>query len=133
MPASSFDLDLPIGLTSPIENGIAFYQNGKHFDVNYNEVDFPGGNIIARYVKPTSPAAKAKAKSTRPRASDLPQPAPVEETESTEDAVDLEAWAEGTAKYPFFSIRAAVLRQYDKQPENAQEAREIILGNAEEA
>jgi hypothetical protein len=131
MPASSFDPDAPHGTVTPHEYGAAYYQNGRHFDVNYNEIEWGTGRIIATYAKPEI-KVKAKVKQTKPRASDtafkgmsFDKPP---EAEPEAQAIDLEAWAEGKAKHPWFSVKAEIMKQFDREPENSTEGRKIVLG-----
>lgn len=59
MDYPKFNPKAPHGTSSPIENGCVFYQNGQHYDANYNCVDFQTGKILQRAnPEPVKPVAK---------------------------------------------------------------------------
>lgn len=107
MKYPKFDPDRPYGETSPIENGCVYWQNGHHYDINYNCVDFRNGKVLQRHQEEPAEA-------------------------STDAAVDLVAWAKGDQDVTWFSVRKALQEQgYDPMPTTAAEARAAILAKAE--
>jgi hypothetical protein len=128
-----FDPDRAFGIISPPVNTAAFLQGGLYYTAQHDQVDIETGAIIAR-APVQAPVPKAKPKQTKPRASDgmkIGAPDPVVETAPVEDdTVDLHAWAKGTAHYPWFRAKAAIVKNFDKEPQNATEGRAIVLAAA---
>lgn len=104
-----------------------YWQDGKHWDHEGNEVALDGTII--------TPVAKPEPKKPEVGPDPLPAPRkggksdddePKEAGEKDEDK--LEAWAKGEVNIPFYTVKQAVLDKFGKAPNNAVEARKIILG-----
>jgi hypothetical protein len=124
-----FDKTRPPGLLTPVVKGAMYWQDGKHYDHDYNVVDIETGKIL----EPAPAPAKAK-KAVGPEP--LPPPRPSSKktgvvTEGGEvsqgSADELVQWAKGDKQIQFFRVRQLVSEKHGVTVATAKEARKLIL------
>lgn len=103
--------------------GVAYDQNGHFYNYDYEPVDLQGN--ILKVTAPKPEAKTAVAAPVTPPATDDTD----DDTPEDEKPLDLQAWVKGELPGArFFAVKAAVKAQFGKEPKNAAEAKQIILG-----
>lgn len=119
-----FDPEDDYGVVSPIERNCAYWQNGRHYSIDLDCVDFATGKTIATRAemeREHNPPDEEEEEAPKPKAS---KPA-----KQKDEDVDLDAFLNGR-KYPWHAVQKAVEAKYGKVPASKREAAEIITGVA---
>lgn len=98
------------GLIQPPYRGAKFTQRGHYFDSQ-------GKYIWSEGQEPPAEPAAAEIEE---------EPAEAVVVSATDEVVDLQAWADGTANYPWFSVKKAVLDTFNVQVANKAQALSVI-------
>jgi len=119
-----FDPKKPKGTTyGPVT---MFWQDGKHWDAQGNELDLDG-NIITPVAKAAPKEPEKGPDPLPPARKDVKDDGPKEA--GTKHSEDLDGWAKGKVSIPFFKVKEAIRDKYGKVANTAAEARKIIAGD----
>ena len=126
MKAPAFDKDAPYGTIHPVEDNLAFEQNGWFYDPQHQPISKSNSPPPP---KPVAVAVVADAEDVS--IDDLPDESGDDVPEAGVNPVKdvdksiLASWFGGN-KVPFFTVRAAIKRALDVHVTGAEEARRVL-------
>lgn len=88
--------------------GVAWSLDGTLYNDHYEAVDMYGNRL------PMEAASASPPKPQPAKVAVQTKPDPEDETGDNPDTLDLAAWAAGTLKVPFFTVRAAIAARFGK-------------------
>lgn len=96
--------------------GVAWNLDGTLYNDHYEAVDMYGNRLPMEAASAPPPKAQA------PKPAAAPVIDPDDETDDNPDTLDLAAWAAGTLKVPFFTVRSAIASRFGKTVQSKEQA-----------